>query len=405
MFNAAMKEWTSTGQLLAQAPFAGTPGASVKPIYCLYPDVLRAQARQVMASLPRPFFAVKANTLPFVLDCLVEEQMRNFDIASLAELIAVRAADLTAVCAFMNPVKQKGDIAEAYRLGVRTFALDALDELDKILQATSGGSGCTLIVRMSLAPKRSLYDMTGKFGAPHEEAVLLLQRIAATTSAAGLTFHVGSQCEHPQSFGEAIEEAANVVAAAGVTLAVLDVGGGFPARYIGNEPALGLFGQTIEVSFEMWRHLFGVDCRVQSEPGRSLVATAGSVLVRVELRRGQNLFINEGLHGLLSELRWLPGRHPVRRLAADDGAETRDLAEFSFAGPTCDAGDFMKGPYVLPADMRAGDWVEIGCLGAYCIELVTPFNGFGGYDVALIQGSAPWHMNGIRGHVDDHNSA
>lgn len=377
--------WVSSRELVLSLPRSG----SAQPIYCLYPDVLKGLATEVIACLPRPFFAVKANTLPRVIDCLVECGFRHFDIASLVELRAVRRACSEAVCAYMNPVKQDGDIREAYDMGVRMFALDSVDEFEKILRATAGASGCTLIVRLALLPKVATYDMTGKFGATQAEAAGLLHKISAAGLAAGLTFHVGSQCEDPQSYAEAVDEAAQV-AAAGVSVAVLDVGGGFPARYRGTEPELARFGKTIVASFEKSRDRFGRQCVLQSEPGRSLVAASASVLVRVELRRGNVLFINEGLHGLLSELRWMPGFHPLRKVEFETRSPSVELAEYSFAGPTCDSGDFMKGPYSLPNDMRQGDWIEIGFLGAYCVELVTPFNGFGGYDLAEIRGFPAW---------------
>jgi ornithine decarboxylase len=120
-----------------------------------------------------------------------------------------------------------------------------------------------------------------------------------------------------------------------------------------------------------------------------VVAEAGSVLARVELRRSNTLYLNEGIHGLLSELRWFPGMHPVRVVSRKYASDV-DFAEFSLAGPTCDSQDLMQGPYRLPVDIRRGDWIEIGFLGAYCVELVTPFNGFGRYEVAILSGDPGW---------------
>lgn len=383
--------WKSTLQLATHRQ----SGGEAVPIFCLYPQALSQQTRRIKAHLPNPFYAVKANTLSSVLDCIVAEGVHHFDVASMLELHTVLKADKAAVCAFMNPVKSETDIGDAYKLGVRSFAIDSLDELEKTLRATEGGAGCTLIVRMALAPKQSEYDMTGKFGASQAEAIVLLQRIAAMGIPGGLTFHVGSQCEHPASFVEAMEEAAQVARLAGAALAVLDVGGGFPAGYRGIEPPLALFGQVIAETFARLSSAFGPDCTLQCEPGRSLVAEAGSALVRVQLRRGNTLFLNDGLHGLLSDLRWLPRFHPVRRVSeAEFESQQGPLTGFSLAGPTCDSGDYMRGPYFLPHDVDAGDWIEIGFLGAYCLELVTPFNGFGNYDIETIEGVPSWHSAG-----------
>ena len=362
--------------------------ADSQPAYCLYPSELRLQIRAALRHLPFPLYAVKANTTRSVLSIMVEEGLNRFDVASVAEIQAIRDIDADAHCAYMNPVKSVHHIEQAYRMGVRSYALDCQDELTKILAVTEGGADCTLFVRLGLAPNRSVYDMTGKYGATHQESVALLREIAALGIATGLTFHVGSQCEDPAIYAAAVATAADITDAARVTITVLDVGGGFPAQYRGEEPALQPFGEAITRAFADHRNRFGPQCRLQSEPGRSLVAGAGSVLVRVELRRAQTLFITDGVHGLLSELRCLPGFHPVRNL---NRGSFSPFADFSLAGPTCDSGDLMTGPYKLPLETQAGDWLEIGFLGAYCAELVTPFNGFGSHDWAVIDGLAGWH--------------
>jgi ornithine decarboxylase len=118
--------------------------------------------------------------------------------------------------------------------------------------------------------------------------------------------------------------------------------------------------------------------RLWAEPGRALVAGGGSLVVQVQLRRGDTLFVNDGIYGSLSDAGALGFRFPARRirLGQADGAQTR-LVDFALFGPTCDSADRMRGPFRLPADMREGDWVELGQLGAYGACLRTQFNGFG----------------------------
>ncbi|MFA6015306.1 MAG: hypothetical protein WC742_09590 [Gallionellaceae bacterium] len=365
--------------------------AKAQPIFCLYPKELRAQAKLILSELPNPFYAVKANTMPLVLQTLHAAGFTHFDVASLLELKEVRKVNEHAICAFMNPVKQLADIEAAYRWGVRIFALDCVDELNKIISVTSS-QDCTLIVRLALPPNSSIYGMTGKFGATQDEAVMLLRKISELGYATGMTFHVGSQCEEPSAYIEAIKDVVKVASTAIVELSVLDVGGGFPARYQGKEAGYKKFSESINEIFNNKINELGNSCILQSEPGRSLVASSGSVLVRVELRRGNTLFLNAGLHGLLSELRWMPGFHPVRRVSADMSPIAIEYVDYSFAGPSCDSGDFMPGPYKLPIDMKAGEWIEIGYLGAYCVELVTPFNGFGDYQIEVLDGCPQWHQ-------------
>lgn len=378
--------WQSTGDIVSKTAAI----AHADPFFCLYPEVIRRLARHFLSDLPRPFYAVKANSQPMVLSWLAGEGWQLFDVASIDEIQAVFTAVPNATCAFMNPVKQFSDIAQAWDLGVRIYALDSLDELDKICAATAGGFGSTLLVRLALSPKDAVYSMAGKFGASYEDAIYLLQRIDAMGIGAGLTFHVGSQCEAPDAYRQAMYEAAEVARAAQVNLSIVDAGGGFPAQYRGTETELIVFSQTIHKSFFVHASAYGSACTLQTEPGRALVAAGGSALVRVELRRSQQLFVNDGVHGLLSELRWMPGMHPVRRIGATATDVQSELMAYSLAGPSCDSGDIMKGPYYLPIDMKAGDWIEIGFLGAYSVELVTAFNGLGKFRTELVEGVPPW---------------
>lgn len=352
------------------------------PLYCLDLRIIEHQAKVITVHLPTPYYAVKANSHPATLAALAGAGVTRFDVASITELRQVRAVLPDAICAYMNPIKTAADIRDAVALGVRDFVLDSADHA-ALLLAITPADAC-LIVRLALvADGQALYDMRGKFGADPGEAIALLRAIAASGRATGLTFHVGSQCLQPLAFSKAIDYAADIAHQAGVPLAVLDVGGGFPTDYTGDEASLAAFGQAIRSTFAQHATLFGPNIELRSEPGRCVVAAAGSVAVQILARKGQLLFLNDGRHGLLSELVWMPRLHPIRQLGACGDAA---LAEFSLAGPSCDSGDFFPGPYHLPAMAAPGDWLEIGYLGAYALELNTCFNGYGHHKIIIVRG-------------------
>ena len=369
----------SGGNTLRQQIVADPHGT---PIYWLNLQTLARQAQLALQHLPRPFYAVKANSHPAVLQTLLASGMHGFDVASLAELQRVRQLSPDAGCAFMNPFKTAADIRAAWQAGVRLFALDSADELQRLLAATDGGRGCCLLVRFALDASHAQYELNGKFGAAAGDAVTLLQAIAGHGIRAGLTFHVGSQCEDAEQYAHAINAAAQIARQADVPLSVLDIGGGFAARYRGEEPSLAQFGQAVHQAVQLAWPQPGTAPVLHSEPGRSVVANAGSVAVRVEARKGNLLILSDGRHGLLSELWWMRALHPLRRIYRQRCAGSAfdvPLQDFALAGPTCDSGDLFPGPYALPADMATGDWIEIGFLGAYALELATGFNGFGRY--------------------------
>jgi ornithine decarboxylase len=188
-------------------------------------------------------------------------------------------------------------------------------------------------------------------------------------------FHVGSQCLDPQAYGRAIARAAEAIALSGVAVDVVDVGGGFPVSYPDlTPPALDCFTAAIRDAAATY---LGGAVRLWAEPGRALVAAGGSLVVQVQLRRGDALYINDGVYGSLSDAGGPGFRFPVRRIAPGrPEAENVPLRAFSLFGPTCDSTDRMQGPFLLPADIDEGDWIELGQLGAYGGCLRTGFNGF-----------------------------
>lgn len=344
-----------------------------EPLHCLRPAAIAGAARAFLAGFPgRTLYAVKCNPEPAVLRALWAGGLRHFDCASIGEVRLVRSMFDDAAIHFMHPVKPRGAIREAWqRHAVRDFVLDSAAELAKVLEETAGGEGALgLVVRLALPKGGAVYDLSGKFGAAPAEAVALLRAARPHAARLGVSFHVGSQCLEPAAYARAIALAGAVIREAGVAVDILDVGGGYPVAYPDVvPPPLGAFTGAIAaaVAAEGLAHL-----ELWAEPGRALVAGGTSVVVQVQARRGETLFVNDGVYGTLSDA-GVPGwRFPARLVRHSEAAPV----PFAFFGPTCDSADHMKGPFLLPADVREGDWIELGQLGAYGASLRTAFNGF-----------------------------
>jgi ornithine decarboxylase len=367
---------------LATAPFGAACGAEiarqnpVQPVTLLRPHAARRAARFFVEKFPgRSLYAVKANPSPDLLHILWESGITHYDVASIAEIRLVSETLPEAVQCFMHPVKAEEAIAEAYfDHGVRTFSLVTMEELDKIVRATKGASDLNLCVRIRVSSDHSKLSLASKFGAePHEMKVLLFAARQAA-DALGICFHVGSQAMTPAAFSEAMERVRAAIVEAAVTVDIVDVGGGFPSVYPGMEPPpLEAYFDVIHDAYESLPISYSAE--LWCEPGRALSAEYASVLVRVEKRRGDQLYINDGAYGALFDAAHIGWRFPVR-LVREEPSETRDMP-FSFYGPTCDDLDHMTGPFLLPADVGAGDYIEIGMLGAYGCAMRTGFNGFG----------------------------
>jgi len=348
------------------------------PVALVRPDALAVAANWFRHRFNGDvLYAVKANPSPWAIRTLAEAGIAAFDVASLPEIELVRACAPTARIAFMHPVKSRSAIGGAYfDHGVRTFALDSHDELDKILAATGGARDLKLIVRLSVETSGAAYALSGKFGAsPREAAPLLFAARQATQDLMGVCFHVGSQCMRPSAFQAAMAQVSRTLARAGVLADVVDVGGGFPSVYPGMVPPdLDQYLGAIERGFaEMMVH---EKTALWCEPGRALVAEGTSLLTRVELRKGDALYLNDGAYGSLFDAAHSKWPYPAR-LVRDDGASSKALRPFRIYGPTCDSADYMPGPFWLPDDVREGDYVEIGMIGAYGVAMSTRFNGFG----------------------------
>lgn len=352
------------------------------------PDAVAVAAQWFQANLNGDvFYAVKANPSPWVISTLWDSGVRSFDVASIPEIELVRSVAPQARLAFMHPVKSRVAITQAYfDHGVRTFALDTHEELAKILDATGGAKDLNLIVRLAVAAEGAAYALGGKFGVALDQAPsLLLAARQATHELMGVSFHVGSQCMRPSAYQAAMAQASRCLVRAGVFADVVDVGGGFPSVYPGMQPApLSDYVDAIHRGFsEMMVH---ETTELWAEPGRALVAESSSILCKVELRKGDALYLNEGSYGSLFDATHSRWPFPVKLVR--DAEVAGELKPFRFYGPTCDSIDYMPGPFWLPADVGEGDYVEIGMLGAYGVTMSTRFNGFGDTETVEV-GDAP----------------
>ncbi len=364
-------------------------GAPENPVALARPHRVAAAAEWFLANFPGEIlYAVKANPSAWALDALYGAGVRGFDVASEAEVALIGERYPDARMAFMHPVKSRRAIGRAYHdFGVKTFVLDAEHELDKILAETNNAKDLTLIVRIAVSNDGASMPLAAKFGATADESPVLLRRArAATEEFMGVSFHVGSQCMRPLAFRAAMMDANRAIVKAGVVADIVDVGGGFPAIYPGmNPPPMQRYVNEIRDAFETM--FVAQNAQLWAEPGRALVAEAGSVLARVELRKGDALYLNDGAYGTLFDAAHAKWPFPVKLMRP--GGSRAKLAPFRFYGPTCDSIDAAQGPFLLPADVREGDHIEIGMLGAYGVAMATRFNGFGETETVIAQDS-PW---------------
>jgi ornithine decarboxylase len=354
-----------------------------QPVIGLRPHAAGRAARWFLENFPGDVaYAYKANSSVFLLGALYGAGIRHFDVASIPE-IEDAATIPGAQLHFMHPVKSRVAIRRAFaEFGVRSFALDSEDELKKIQEETGGCRDLILWVRVAVSAKNSKIPLERKYGITGAKAARLLVKARQASKELGITFHVGSQTATPDAYVAALAEVGQLIAKAGVVLDRLDVGGGFPSIYTDGEPApLDSFMRAIHDGVE--KLPIGERCQLMCEPGRALVAEAESLILRVDARRGNELFINDGSYGTLFDAAHMDFNFPVRLIGR--GAEAGEpMTAFSFWGPTCDTIDFMKGPFLLPAKIKEGDYIEIGNTGAYGRAIAGRFNGYGAFDEAIL---------------------
>lgn len=348
----------------------------VDPLQALRPHTIKKLASWFVSHFPGDvLYAVKTNPDPRVLAYVHQAGVSHFDVASLAEIRTVAGLLPDARMYYMHPVKPREAIYEAYfRHGIRDFSLDSHDELQKILEVTHHADDLRLYVRLSIPNDKAAYTLAGKFGVKLEESASLIQATRKAAHKFGICFHVGSQCMDPEAYATTLGYVRDLLTQSDVRLDMIDVGGGFPSAYPGmTPPAMGAYMDVIKASLATLP--IDADCQVLCEPGRALVAEGGSIVVRVELKKKNMLHINDGSFGALFDAAYTKFNFPVKAIRPNGVFEGK-LKAFGFFGPTCDSMDAMKGPFMLPADIREGDWIEIGQLGAYGHTMRTKFNGF-----------------------------
>ena len=347
-----------------------------QPVYCIRKKSINVASAYFKKKFPgKILYAVKTNPHPEVLKTIVDSGIENFDIASIQEIKDIRAINPNAKCSYMHTVKSRENIKEAYfKYNIKTFSLDTKDELIKIIETTNHAKDLELFVRVAVSNEHAEIDLSKKFGALTSEAIGLLRLIKQYAKKVGLSFHVGSQCMHPISYAKGISDIGNIIKKTKIVPDYINVGGGFPAIYPDLVP------QSLEYYFnEIKKSLTNLKLEklpeILCEPGRALVAESGSTVVRVNLRKKQKLYINDGTYGTLFDA-GTPNIVYPSRLIKNKKIVSKKLTAFDFYGPTCDSMDYMRGPFLLPNNIKENDYIELGQLGAYGLTFRTQFNGF-----------------------------
>ena len=346
------------------------------PVYCIRPESIKKSTKFFKDNFPgKVLYAVKTNPNEKVIKQIILNGIENFDVASLNEIKLIKKIKSNSNLYFMHTVKSKESISSAYfDYGVKNFALDNRDELRKILEATNQAKDLNLYVRIAISNEHAEIDLSRKFGALPSEALGLVRLCKEHSKKLGISFHVGSQCMHKISYSKGIREIGNIIKKTKILPDVINVGGGFPSIYpdLNPEP-LKNYLDEIKVSLKNLKlpKLPEIIC----EPGRAIVAESGSTIVKVILRKKENLYINDGTYGSLFDA-GVPNFVLPTKMITNGRIHSKKLTSFRFFGPTCDSLDYMKGPFLLPNNIKEGDYIELGQLGAYGLTFRTKFNGF-----------------------------
>ena len=347
-----------------------------KPVYCIRKKSIQIASKRFQKKFPGDIlYAVKTNPLPEVLKVIIDSGIKNFDVASIKEIEEIKKVSPSAKCSYMHTVKSRESIKEAYfKYGVKTFSLDTKDELIKIINTTNRAKDLELFVRVSVSNEHAEIDLSKKFGAIASEATGLYRLANQYSKKIGLSFHVGSQCMHPISYTKGIEEIGKIIKKTKIIPDYINVGGGFPTIYpdLVSQPLINYFD---EIKKSLGNLNLDKMPEIICEPGRSLVAESGSTIVKVILRKKQKLFINDGTYGTLFDA-GVPNMVYPSKLITVGRIVSKKITAFDFYGPTCDSMDYMKGPFLLPNNVKEGDYIELGQLGAYGLTFRTEFNGF-----------------------------
>ena len=347
----------------------------VEPVYCIRKKTIQLASKYFQNKFPgKVLYALKTNPNLTVLKTIVESGINNFDVASINEIETIKKISPNANCSYMHTIKSRESIEEAYfKHNIKTFSLDTKDELIKILESTKKAKDLELFVRVSVSNEHAEIDLSKKFGASSAEAAGLFRLTKQYSKKIGLSFHVGSQCMHPISYSKGITEIGNIIKKTKIIPDVINVGGGFPTIYP------DLIPQSLKYYFEeIKKGLKNLKLdklpEIICEPGRAIVAESGSTIVRVNLRKKQKLYINDGTYGTLFDA-GVPNIVYPSKIITNGRIISKKLTSFDFYGPTCDSMDYMKGPFLLPNNIKENDYIELGQLGSYGLTFRTHFNG------------------------------
>ena len=358
-----------------------------RPVYCIRKKSIHVASNTFQNKFSgKILYAVKTNPHPLVLKTIVESGIENFDVASIKEIEDIRRVSPNAKCSYMHTVKSRESIKESYfNYGVKAYSLDTKDELVKIIESTNHAKDLELFVRVAVSNEHAEIDLSKKFGALGSEASALLRLTKQYAKKIGLSFHVGSQCMHPISYAKGIAEIGSIIKKTKILPDYINIGGGFPAIYPDLVPqSLDNYFEEINKSLKNLK--LGKLPEIMCEPGRAIVAESGSTIVRVNLRKKKKLYINDGTYGTLFDA-GTPNIVFPSRLIKNGKIISKKLTAFDFYGPTCDSMDYMKGPFLLPNNIKENDFIELGQLGAYGLTFRTQFNGFYSNEIYEVEDS------------------
>ena len=352
------------------------------PVLFFAPAILQYTAKRFMAGFPGLVtYAVKSNPEEMVIQNLDAAGIEGYDVASVYEIELIRRVAPGAAMHYNNPVRTRSEIARAVELGVKSFSVDSRSELAKLAEIVPP-AGTEISVRFKLPVDGAAYNFGAKFGATTELAAELLAEAARLGFTPSLTFHPGTQCTDPMAWDSYIRAAAGIAKAAGIAIARLNVGGGFPSH------RLSELLPSLEPIFELIDRVTGEafgDARpaLVCEPGRGMVAESFSLATRVRaVRDAGHVFLNDGVYGGLAELPIIGIIDRVDVIDPDAHPRTGPARPRIVFGPTCDSVDRLPGELALPGDIAEGDYVIFHGMGAYSTVTNTRFNGFGEMEIA-----------------------
>jgi len=367
--NYAQNEWKNPTHYL-------TTVKPENPVHFFCPETLQAQAKRFLEGFPGfVTYAVKSNPDEQVLTNLVAAGIRGFDVASPAEIRTMRRLAPTADLHYNNPVRTRSELRVAVENGVCSYSVDRMSELAKLAEIVPP-EGIEVAVRFKLPVMGAYYDFGAKFGAHPDDAVEILQKVAALGYIPALNFHPGTQCEEPAAYRIYIMEASEIARKAEIKVKRLNVGGGFPSMRHDDIEDLEYFFRTIRRAN---KDAFGDEQpELICEPGRGMVGDSFALAAQVKgLRDDGAVYLNDGIYGGLSEFKMVEAVQRFVVMSPEGVIRTGDVEDRVVFGPTCDSSDSLMNKLPLPTDLQDEDYILFQSMGAYVTGVTTDFNGFG----------------------------